>query len=226
VNDGMNRRKPWVSPEQSGPDGLVGVGGDLRPPTLLRAYSDGVFPWFNDDDPILWWSPDPRGIIELDDIHISRSLARTLRSGRFRVTRNRAFTEVIRGCATRENDETWITKPIISAYTDLHRLGYAHSLETWVRDETTPSGWLLAGGIYGVAIGGVFAGESMFHRITDGSKVALVSLVQHLNDRGFQLFDVQMCTDHTRRMGAIEIPRSEYLQRLRTAIRYTDVSFD
>ncbi len=214
----------WVAPELAGSDGLVGVGGDLRPTTLLRAYSEGIFPWFNEGDPILWWSPDPRGIIELNGLHVSRSLARTIRSGKFRVTANRAFAGVMRGCAERRDGGTWVTPQMVDAYTELHNRGYAHSIETWLPTDT-PDEWTLVGGIYGVAIGGLFAGESMFHRETDASKVALAGLVDHLRTNGFVLFDVQMRTDHTARMGAVEIPRAEYLERLREAIRLDGVAF-
>jgi leucyl/phenylalanyl-tRNA--protein transferase len=236
VKEGANRGRPWMSPELAGPDGLVGIGGDLRPATLLRAYSDGVFPWFSQGDPILWWSPDPRAIIELDGLHVSRSLARTIRKGKFRVTVNRAFGAVVRGCAEAREDGTWITRPMIAAYETLHRLGHAHSVETWVRADPTVShgpptprgsldGWVLAGGIYGVAVGALFAGESMFHRVSDASKVALVALVGRLRECGYELFDVQMRTDHTTRMGATDISRSEYLRRLRAAVKRTGVRF-
>lgn len=218
-----DRRRPWAPPELAGPDGLVGVGGDLRPPTLLRAYAEGVFPWFNDGDPVLWWSPDPRAVIELNHVHVSRSLARTLRSGKFRVTCDQAFREVMRGCAEARDEGTWITDEMVAAYTELHHLGHAHSVETWVTNGTgTP---VLAGGIYGVTVGALFAGESMFYRVSDGSKVALVALCERLRERGFSLFDVQMRTDHTTRMGATEIPRSEYLARLKDAVRKPDVTF-
>jgi leucyl/phenylalanyl-tRNA--protein transferase len=209
---------PWIDPESAGPDGLVGVGGDLQPATLIRAYSEGVFPWFNEDDPILWWSPNPRTIIELDGLHVSRSLTRTLRSGRFRVSVNHCFGEVIRACGDRREDGTWLTADMIAAYEELHRLGHAHSLETWI-------GPTLAGGIYGVAVGALFAGESMFYRVSNGSKVALVTLVNRLRERGYELFDVQMRTEHTTRLGAVDIPRSEYLRRLRAAVRKRDVRF-
>ncbi|WP_088257174.1 leucyl/phenylalanyl-tRNA--protein transferase [Fimbriiglobus ruber] len=229
----MNRRRPWVSPESAGPDGLVGVGGDLRPSTLVRGYAEGVFPWFNEGDPILWWSPDPRAVIELDGIHISHSLARTIRSGRFRVTANCAFGDVIRGCADCRTDGTWVTRQMIEAYEELHRLGHAHSVETWVRTESKGTeqksdsleGWTLAGGIYGVSVGGLFAGESMFFRVSDGSKVALAALVERLKTCGFELFDVQMRTEHTTRMGATDIPRKDYLRRLREAVKKTNVRF-
>lgn len=230
-----NQRRPWVDPESAGPDGLVGVGGDLHPATLIRAYSEGVFPWFSPGDPVLWWSPDPRAVIEFDELHVSRSLARTIRSGKFRVTVNRAFGEVIRGCAVRPDEGTWITDEMIAAYEGLHRLGHAHSVETWVRadliadapaaPEPPGVGWTLAGGIYGVSVGALFAGESMFYRVSDGSKVALVALVDRLRHRGFELFDVQMRTSHTNRLGARDISRAEYLARLRVATRKPHVNF-
>lgn len=224
MKDGNNRKRLWLPPASAGPDGLVGVGGDLRPQTLIRAYSEGVFPWFNDGDPILWWSPTPRGIFEFDQVHVSRSLLKTLKSGRFRITINQDFVAVIQACANAREEGTWITARMIDAYTTLHKLGYAHSIETWVRDEADTD-WLLAGGIYGVAIGGLFAGESMFFNATDGSKVALVALAHHLQKRGYTLFDTQMVTEHTTRMGALEIPRTEYLERLEHAVARTEITF-
>lgn len=203
---------PKFNPEWADEMGLVAVGGDLRPATLLRAYQAGVFPWFSPGDPICWWSPDPRAIIELDGLHVSRRLRRTLRSGKFRLSINEDFSGVIRGCADRPIEETWITSEMIEAYEELHRMGHAHSVEAWYGD-------VLGGGVYGVALGGFFAGESMFTRVTDGSKAALTFLVERLNTRGFELFDVQFVTEHTKRMGAVEIPRAEYLARLRTAAR-------
>jgi leucyl/phenylalanyl-tRNA--protein transferase len=200
----------FLDPELADEHGLVAIGGDLKPKNLLKAYRSGVFPWFGEGDPVLWWSPDPRAIFELDGLHVSRRLARTLRSGRFKLTIDHDFAGVIRGCADRE-EGTWLTGDMIAAYETLHRLGYAHSLETWQGD-------VLAGGIYGVALGGFFAGESMFHRASDASKVALAHLVDHLRCRGFQLFDIQMLTEHTAMLGAIEIPRAEYLERLRRAL--------
>jgi leucyl/phenylalanyl-tRNA--protein transferase len=214
----------WIPPDTADAEGLVGVGGDLKPATLLRAYSEGVFPWFSEGDPILWWSPDPRAVIELDGLHVSRSLARTIRSGKFRISVNEAFGEVVRGCATRRDDETWITPDMIAAYQSLHRAGLAHSVEAWVPTETG-DGWFLGGGIYGVAVGAFFAGESMFFRVTDGSKVAIVALVERLRSRGFELFDVQMRTEHTTRLGAKDIRRAEYLRRLRAAVQKRDVRF-
>lgn len=191
--------------------GLVRIGGDLEPATLVQAYCTGVFPWFDDDWPICWWSPDPRAIFELSQFHVSRRLARTLHSAKFKVTVNRAFAAIIRGCADRD-EGSWITQSMIDAYERLHRLGIAHSVETWRGDD-------LAGGLYGVALGGFFAGESMFTRISDGSKAALAFTVEHLKARRFQLFDTQFLTDHTARLGAIEIPRRKYLDRLQKALR-------
>lgn len=202
-------------PEDADEYGLVAMGGDLRPTTLLRAYRNGVFPWYNENESILWWSPDPRAIFELEHFSLSRRLARTIRAGKFRLTINRAFAEVMLGCA--DHDHTWITSDMLDAYTRLHQLGHAHSIEAWHGDR-------LAGGVYGVALGGLFAGESMFHRIRDASKVALAYLLEYLRVRGFVLFDTQVVTEHTARMGAVEIPRAEYLTRLKKALEL-QVSF-
>ncbi len=191
-------------------EGLVAVGGDLGPLRLVEAYGRGIFPWYEEGAPVLWWSPDPRAIFELDKFRVPRRLARTIRSGRFQVTINEAFDDVMRGCADRP-EGTWITADTILAYEELHRLGLAHSVEAW-------QDGVLAGGLYGVAIGGLFAGESMFTAIRDGSKIALAYTVDRLRQRGFTLFDVQMCTEHTSRLGAVEIPRKTYLRRLKEAI--------
>ena len=245
---GGSRDVPWKKPERAGPDGFVGRGGDLSPRTLLRAYAEGVFPWYNEGDPILWWSPDPRGVIELyadasthpdatpgyGGLHVSRRLARTIRSGKFRVTVNQCFETVMRACGAGREEGTWVTEDMVAAYTELHRQGHAHSVESWVvagGGQGEPAGgspsheWVLAGGTYGVCIGGVFAAESMFTHITDGSKVALAALVSRLRDRGFALLDVQMKTEHTGRMGASEVPRTEYLKRLRKAVALPGLSF-
>ena len=212
------RDVPWIDPRLGEPEGLIGVGGDLSPALLLRAYSEGVFPWFSEGDPVLWWSPDPRAIIELDGLHVSRRLARTIRSGKFRVTIDRQFEAVMRACGEARPDGTWVTDEMIAAYSRLNREGHAHSLEVWHGDA-------LAGGIYGVAIGGLFAGESMFHTVTDASKVALAALVEHLKKQGYVLFDVQMKTEHTERMGAVEIARDAYLARLEDAVAMGNVRF-
>ena len=210
-------RVPWVPPDQADPDGFVGLGGNLHPPSLLRAYCEGIFPWFNEGDPILWWSPHPRAIFEIERFHISRRFARTLRSGKFQITFNRDFAAVIRGCAVRE-EGTWITASMMKAYEHLHQLGHAHSVESWVDGELT-------GGVYGISIGAFFAAESMFYRQTDGSKAALTGLVGRLRERGFELLDTQFVTEHTRSLGATEISRAAYLSRLRTAIQRQDVTF-
>jgi leucyl/phenylalanyl-tRNA--protein transferase len=200
----------FLDPELADEHGLVAIGGDLSPSRLIQAYRRGIFPWYDASYPICWWSPDPRAIFELDSFHVPRRLQRTIRSGRFQVTVNRDFGGVIRGCADRE-DGTWITHDMIEAYERLHVLGHAHSVEAWCDGE-------LAGGIYGVTLGGLFAGESMFYRQTDASKVALAHLVERLRQRNFTLFDTQMLTEHTERLGAVEIARLEYLARLRRAL--------
>jgi leucyl/phenylalanyl-tRNA--protein transferase len=216
---------PWVKtgglflrPELADDSGLVAVGGDLRPERLLEAYRRGVFPWYDDGDPVCWWSPDPRAIIELDALHVSRRLRRTIRSGRFTCTVNRDFVGVIRACADRPGQGTWITADMMEAYETLHELGHAHSVEAW-------SQGVLAGGLYGVAVGGLFAGESMFSRLRDGSKVALVYLVDRLRQRDFKLFDIQLLTEHTASLGAVEIPREQYLVRLRRALACRRATF-
>lgn len=205
-------RRPLLLPELADETGLVAVGGDLEPGRLLDAYRQGVFPWYSDDLPVLWWSPDPRAIFELNGLHLSRRLCRTIRSGKFTLSVNRDFAGVIRGCADRPGEGNWIIADMIEAYEELHQRGHAHSIEVWHRGD-------LAGGVYGVAAGGFFAGESMFTRVRDASKVALAFLVERLKERGFVLFDIQYRTEHTTRLGAIEIPRAEYLERLRRAVR-------
>ena len=191
-------------------DEIVAVGGDLSVERLLLAYRSGIFPW--SADPITWWSPDPRAIFELDQFHIPDRLAKTLRSGRFTYTINRAFQKVITACAERPGGEsTWIGPEFIAAYTRLHKAGHAHSVECWANDQLT-------GGIYGVSLNGLFAGESMFHHVTDAGKAALFHLVEHLKKRGHQLFDLQMLTPATKQFGAIEIPRAKYLKRLARAM--------
>ena len=201
--------------------GLVAIGGDLSVPRLLSAYRAGIFPWTT--RPITWWSPDPRAIIELEHFHVPRSVRRVLRRAPFVITRDRAFQAVMEGCAApaRGRGQTWISREFIRAYTRLHQAGYAHSVECW-RDGS------LVGGIYGVAVGGFFAGESMFHRATDASKVALVHLVEHLRARQFALFDIQMITPVTALFGAINLPREVYLSRLESVNndpRFSQVRF-
>lgn len=214
---------PFPPPDQAltEPDGLLAVGGDLSVQRLLNAYSQGIFPWFGKGEPVLWWSPDPRMVLYPDELQVSRSLAKTLKSGKlqtkaYEVHFDTAFVEVMQACSTAarpEQDGTWITGSMIAAYTHLHQAGYAHSAETWIDGQ-------LAGGLYGVAIGRMFYGESMFHNVTDASKVAFVRLVQELAARGFGLIDCQMKTAHLASFGAREIPRKDFLQQLEKLIHY------
>lgn len=207
--------------EEADEDGLLALGGKLDPEWLLDAYCHGIFPWpFGDDSqPMAWWSPDPRGIMELDQLHISRRLRRTLRQGRFEVSCDRAFRAVVTACSVGPGrlGGTWITPRMIEAYTQLHRLGFAHSVEVWLDNR-------LVGGTYGVSIRGLFAAESKFYRERDASKVALAYLIEHLRRRGCSLLDLQMVTPHTERLGAIEISREEYFERLAAALK-KDVTF-
>jgi leucyl/phenylalanyl-tRNA--protein transferase len=201
--------------EQASPDGLLAVGGDLRPERLLEAYRHGIFPWYNDDQPILWWSPDPRTVLFPDKLHISRSLKRSLRPGLFSVTLDRCFRDVMQHCAGPRpqypDGGTWITAEMLGAYTRLHELGYAHSVETWQEGK-------LVGGLYGVALGGAFFAESMFTRASDASKVGLVFLVRQLHAWGFRIIDCQQASPHVMRFGAEEIPRRSYLDHLANAV--------
>ena len=207
--------------ESAGVEGLVCVGGSLEPEWLLDAYRHGIFPWpvVRGFKKMQWWSPDPRAIFELDGFRCSRRLARTCRSGQFTVTSDRDFSGVIHGCATAGDRKrnTWLMPPMIDAYCQLHELGHAHSVEVWHDNK-------LAGGTYGVAIGGLFAGESMFHYVRDASKVALYFLIEHLRERSYRLFDIQQLTPHTESLGAVEIPRADFLARLKSAIS-TPVDF-
>jgi leucyl/phenylalanyl-tRNA--protein transferase len=212
----LSKSKFFPPAEMAEPEGVVLFGGQLAPEWLLDAYAHGIFPWpiFDGTDIIVWWSPDPRAIFELDHLRISRRLARTCRGGRFQLTVDRDFAGVIHGCATAGDraENTWLTPKMIAAYTRLHELGHAHSVEVWHEGQ-------LAGGTYGVTLGGLYAGESMFHRQSDASKVAIVYLVAHLQARGYTLFDIQQRTPHTTSFGAVEIPRGEYLRRLDGALK-------
>ncbi len=192
------------------PDGLIAVGGDLTPARLLAAYGRGIFPWYETGQPVLWWSPDPRAVLLPRQLHISRSLRRTLRSNRYQVSVDLAFGAVIDACAdTRATTGTWITPEMRSAYRCMHTLGYAHSIEIWL-------GSKLAGGLYGIALGDIFFGESMFSRATDASKVALVRLVRLAETQGVKLIDCQIGTSHLASLGSQQMPRNEFLQHLRT----------
>jgi leucyl/phenylalanyl-tRNA--protein transferase len=196
------------------PNGLLAAGGDLSPERLLDAYARGIFPWFGDDDPLLWWSPDPRMVLAAGDLRISRSLRRVLQSGRFHVTMDTAFAEVMAGCAEPRpgQDGTWITPEIADAYARLATLGFAHSVEAW-------SDGTLAGGLYGVAIGRMFFGESMFSRVSDASKVALVHLVRQLERWGLPIIDCQMSTPHLASLGARDIARTDFVRAVGRLVR-------
>ncbi len=209
----LDEHDPFPPIEQARrfPNGLLCAGGSLSPKRLLEAYAHGIFPWYEEGEPILWWSPDPRQVLFVDELHISASLRRRLNSGRFQVTRDQAFEAVIHACATiprRGQSGTWITPAMIHAYTALHHMGYAHSFETWLNGE-------LVGGLYGVKIGRLFFGESMFSRVSDASKVALVHLVRWLRTEGVPLIDCQQETAHTTSLGARPIPRREFLAWVR-----------
>ena len=196
------------------PNGLLAAGGDLSADRLLDAYARGIFPWFSEDDPPLWWSPDPRMVLWLHELHVARSLRRTIRAKEYVVTLDRAFREVMLGCAEPRNDDrgTWITAEMIDAYRRLAALGYGHSVEVW-------SGSELVGGLYGVALGRMFFGESMFTRARDASKVALVLLVAQLARWRFELIDCQMATTHLKSFGAREIPRREFVRHVSRLVK-------
>ena len=199
--------------EAASPEGLLAVGGDLNPDRLLSAYRQGVFPWFSDGQPILWWSPDPRAILYPADLHISRSLRKSLRTQGFAVTADRAFDDVIQRCAESRNarEGTWITSGMQEAYCTLHRMGYAHSVETWQNGQ-------LVGGLYGLAIGKAFFGESMFSQITDASKTALVALSVSLTAGGYHFIDCQMVSEHLNSLGAKAVPRYRFSSELKQAV--------
>ncbi len=191
------------------PDGLLAVGGDLSAERLLFAYPNGIFPWYSDDQPLLWWSPNPRAVLFPGELKVSRSLRKTLRKGLFEVTLDQAFERVIEACSAPRPGQrgTWITSEMKAAYINLHRLGWAHSVEVWEHDE-------LVGGLYGIAIGKVYFGESMFSRRTDASKVGFVHLVRQLQAWDYQLIDCQVGSAHLFSLGAREIPRTRFLQLL------------
>ena len=206
-------------PAHADPSGLLAVGGDLSSARLLLGYRYGIFPWYSQGQPILWWSPDPRAVIELADFHVSRRLRQKLRQRKFSVTFDQAFDQVIHGCARvrrRGQKGTWITVEMMEAYIRLHREGFAHSAESWLDGE-------LAGGIYGVSLGRCFFGESMFFRVADASKAAFAALVEQLTEWQFHMIDAQIQNPHLATLGAKEIPRSVFLTRLQKALRYPTV---
>lgn len=215
---------PWLAPDQPfppvqralrEPNGLLAAGGDLSLHRLLDAYRHGIFPWYSEGEPVLWWSPDPRMVLAPSDIAVSRSLRKRIRSGVYEVRADTCFTAVMRACAEPRSGQagTWITEDIVAAYSALHAAGLAHSIETWHEG-------VLVGGLYGVAIGRMFYGESMFTRATDASKVALAHLARHLERRSFGLIDCQMQTSHLASLGARTIPRRDFLLALAELINY------
>jgi leucyl/phenylalanyl-tRNA--protein transferase len=218
---------PWLGPRDPfppvefalrDPNGLLAAGGDLSPARLLDAYARGIFPWYSEGDPTLWWSPDPRMVLFLDELRVSRSLRKTIRSGRYTVTFDAAFRAVMRGCAEPRpgQDGTWITDDVLDAYGALADLGFAHSVEAWVGGE-------LMGGLYGVALGRMFFGESMFARQNDASKVAFACLVAQLRRWGFELIDCQMSTAHLASLGARDIPRAQFNAYVARLVAQPDV---
>lgn len=213
--DGSPPDTPFPDPAgaETEPNGLLAVGGDLSPKRLLQAYRAGVFPWFSDDQPILWWSPDPRMVLFPDRLRVSRSLRKTLRRGHLQVSVDQAFDAVIRACAEPRQHEagTWLLPQMIDAYLELHRLGMAHSVEVWQDGE-------LVGGLYGPALGRAFFGESMFSRVTDASKVALVQLAEMVGKADFAFIDCQVYTEHLERLGAEEISRRRFRELLQAAL--------
>jgi leucyl/phenylalanyl-tRNA---protein transferase len=210
----LPREPVFPEPAQAEPDGLLAVGGDLSPERLLEAYAAGIFPWYSEGSPILWWSPDPRLVLDPAALHVSRSLERTLRRGRYDIRADTAFAQVIRRCAVKPRagqEGTWITSAMIRAYERLHDLGFAHSFEAWERGA-------LAGGLYGVSLGGAFFGESMFADRPDASKAAFVEGVRWLAAHGVDLVDCQVRTEHLVRFGAVELARDVFLERLAAAL--------
>ncbi|HXZ95458.1 MAG TPA: leucyl/phenylalanyl-tRNA--protein transferase [Burkholderiales bacterium] len=218
---------PWLTsdisfppPERAliEPNGLLAVGGDLSSKRLIHAYSKGIFPWFNEDEPILWWSPNPRMVLFPAELKTSRSLRKTLQKHNYQVSADRAFEQVVAGCAAPRRNQrgTWINPRMIDAYVELHRMGHAHSVETWVAGK-------LSGGLYGVALGRAFFGESMFSRATDASKIAFVHLVKQLARWDFGIIDCQMKTTHLASLGAREIPRTEFTRIIEELIHYGGV---
>jgi len=206
---------PDVETALADPNGLLAAGDDLSAERLLGAYRRGIFPWFSAGQPVLWWSPAPRMVLFPSELKVSRSLTKVLRNSAYEIRFDTAFQDVMRACAAPRPGQngTWITDDMVNAYARLHSLGYAHSVETWVEGE-------LAGGLYGIAIGGMFYGESMFMRRRDASKIALVQLVRQLATRGFGMIDCQMRTGHLASLGGREIPRTEFSQRLAELINY------
>ena len=214
-NDGHQCAFPEISQALTEPNGLLAIGGDLSPSRLLSAYKQGIFPWFNEDQPIMWWSPDPRMVLFPAELKISDSLRKRLKKIDYEIRFDTEFNRVMQNCAqtnrhkdsTSKNSDTWISNQFIEGYSQLHELGHAHSVETWINGQ-------LVGGLYGVRIGHMFYGESMFHHVTDASKIAFVHLVQRLHQQGVMMIDCQMKTSHLASLGAREIPRAIFIKNL------------
>lgn len=205
----------FPSPFLAEKDGLLAIGGDLSPDRLINAYYNGIFPWYSEGSPILWWSPDPRFVIFIDKFHIPKRLKRLYKQKKFRTTVDENFEEVIKNCAMvhkTKNGGTWITEDMISAYIELHKKGFAHSVETWHEDK-------LVGGLYGVTIGSVFSGESMFSIEDNASKIALIALYEHLKSKNFKMIDCQTISKHLKQFGALPISRTEFIKLLRKLSR-------
>jgi leucyl/phenylalanyl-tRNA--protein transferase len=217
----LNNDAPFPPPASAlrEPNGLLAAGGDLSPQRLIEAYTRGIFPWFNPGDPILWWSPDPRMVLFPSELKISRSLRKTLKKSNYEIRIDTAFRQVMEACAAPRDGHagTWISPAMIAAYTELHRQGRAHSVETWVDGQ-------LVGGLYGVSLGRMFYGESMFSRATDASKIAFVNLVMQLEAWGYGMIDCQMKTAHLASLGAREIPRAEFSQKLTELVNFPEIN--
>ncbi len=214
----LNNNKNFPPVELATPEGIVAFGGDLSAERLLNAYSKGIFPWYSDDEPILWWSPDPRLVLFPDELKISKSLKKLLNKKKFKITFDKNFKGVINACRQPRKKEhgTWITDDMINAYCKLHELGYAHSVEVWAEEE-------LAGGLYGISLGRCFFGESMFSKISNTSKIALVYLVEKLKERNFLIIDCQVYSEHICSLGAKEIPRIEFIEILNEALKFENL---
>lgn len=214
----LNNRLEFPPVEQAGPGGILAVGGDLSPERLLLAYRSGIFPWYDEEQPIVWYSPDPRFVLYPDQLHVSRRTRSLLNQSPFELTYDTCFPDVIRHCQQikRPNQSgTWITEAMRAAYVRLHQLGYAHSAEVW-------QAGTLVGGVYGIALGSLFFGESMFSRVNNASKIGFITLVRRLHDRGCTLIDCQVATPHLARWGATSMPRTHYLQALQAGLAKED----
>ncbi len=211
----LNDQLVFPPPDKADPDGLLAFGGDLDPDRLLIAYRMGIFPWFNPGDPILWWSPDPRMVLYPSHLHVSKDMRRILRKGLFSISYDTNFNAVINACKDiqrKDQSGTWITDEMARAYEELHKRGYAHSVEVWQNGE-------LVGGLYGVSLGACFFGESMFSQVSNASKTGFITFVQDLARNGFQMIDCQVYTDHLARLGAEEIPRNRFLEELQHGLQ-------